>query len=146
MLVLDFLVPVEPLEAVSGLLPHVVLALVVVNVATRIRAHRSRTARADAGDESVGRSPLHVASTLLLVLVAFAYLVVEPHGGMVLSVLVLTAVVADLFEAEARAVEIRNDMPIERPKAALAASLLALLYAGYQSLFRYVQPYWDAVV
>jgi hypothetical protein len=37
-------------------------------------------------------------------------------------------------------------MAFERPKSAVAASLLALLYAGFQSVFVFVQPVWNAVV
>jgi hypothetical protein len=35
---------------------------------------------------------------------------------------------------------------MERPKAALTASLVALLYAGFQSLFFIVEPIWTAIV
>jgi len=37
-------------------------------------------------------------------------------------------------------------MTFERPKGAVAASLLALLYAGYQSLFVFIQPLWNLFV
>jgi hypothetical protein len=37
-------------------------------------------------------------------------------------------------------------MTFERPKGAVAASVLALLYAGYQSLFVFIEPLWNAVV
>ncbi len=44
------------------------------------------------------------------------------HGGMVLSVLVLGAVITDFFEFESRKVEARRDIPLERPKGAIVAA------------------------
>jgi hypothetical protein len=37
-------------------------------------------------------------------------------------------------------------MTMERPKAALTASFVALLYASFQSLFFLVEPVWTAIV
>jgi hypothetical protein len=65
---------------------------------------------------------------------------------MVMSVIAVGLFLTDFFEFESRQVEARNDMTFERPKGAVAASLLALLYAGYQSLFVFVQPLWRLVV
>ena len=142
---LQFLVPVEALVAVEGTLPYVVLALVVANMVTRLLGHRSHVNEAEAEGE-VSRYVPHVATSLALVLASFAFMIVAPHGGMVLSVLVVGTVLADFFEFESRQVEARNDMTIERPKSALTGSLLVLLYAGYQSVFFVIQPVWSAIV
>ena len=142
---LQFLVPVEGLVAVEGVLPYLVLALVLANMVTRLLGHRSHVDQAETEGE-VSRYLPHTATSIALVLASFAYMVVAPHGGMVLSVLVVGTVLADFFEFEARQVEARNDMTIERPKSALTGSLLVLLYAGYQSIFFVIQPIWSAIV
>jgi len=63
-----------------------------------------------------------------------------------MSVIAVGLLLTDFFEFESRQVEARNDMSFERPKGAVAASLLALLYAGYQSLFVVIEPVWSAIV
>jgi hypothetical protein len=145
---LQFLVPLDPLVAAEPLIPFAVLVLVVANMATRLLAHRKHVQQAEQGDDDSGLSRYtpHTVTTVLLVLVSFAFLIVAPHGGMVMSVLVLAVFLADFFEFEARKVEARNEMTIERPKAALTASFVALLYAAFQSLFFVVEPVWTAIV
>jgi hypothetical protein len=145
---LQFLVPLDPLVAAESVIPFVVLALVLANMVTRLLAHRTHVEQAkDAEDDSeVSRYLPHSVTTVLLVLASFAFLVVAPHGGMVMSVLVLGVFLADFFEFESRKVEARNEMKMERPKAALTASLVALLYAAFQSLFFIVEPVWTAIV
>lgn len=144
---LQFLVPIGRLEAVEGLIPYAALVLVLANMVTRKLAHRTYVQQAkQGGDGAISRYVPHSIATIALVLVSFAYLVVAPHGGMVLSVLVLGMVLADFFEFEARQVEARNDMTIESPKSSLVASVLVLLYAAYQSLFFLVQPFWTQIV
>jgi len=64
----------------------------------------------------------------------------------VLSVLVVGMVIADLFEFEARRVEARREIAIDRPKGSIVASLFVLAYVAYISLFFLVAPVWDAVV
>jgi hypothetical protein len=142
---LQFLVPVDALVAVEGILPYVALALVLANMVTRLLGHRSHVEQAESEGE-VSRYLPHTATTSALLLASFAFMVVAPHGGMVLSVLVVGTVLADFFEFESRKVEARNDMTIERPKSALTGSLLVLLYAGYQSVFFVIQPVWSAIV
>ncbi|MEF8820363.1 MAG: hypothetical protein V5A31_12030 [Haloferacaceae archaeon] len=142
---LQFLVPVEGLTAVEGALPYVALVLVLANMVTRLLGHRSHVRQAETAGE-ISRYVPHAATSITLVLVSFAYMVVAPHGGMVLSVLVVGTLIADFFEFESRKVEVRNDMRLERPKGALTGSLLVLLYAGYQSVFFVVQPFWSAIV
>jgi hypothetical protein len=143
---LQFAVPVGALDALEPYIAHVVLALVVVNMFTRIRAHSVHERQVEEGADELSRYLPHSITTIALVLASFAFLLVEPHGGMVMSVLVIGLFLTDFFEFESRQVEARNDMTFERPKGAIAASLLALLYAGYQSLFIFVQPVWNAIV
>jgi len=143
---LQFAVPVGALDALEPYIAHVVLALVVVNMFTRIRAHSVHEQRVEDGADDLSRYFPHSISTVVLVLVSFAFLIVEPHGGMVMSVIAVGLFLTDFFEFESRQVEARNDMTFERPKGAVAASLLALLYAGYQSLFVFIQPVWSAIV
>jgi hypothetical protein len=145
---LQFLVPLDPLVAAESAIPFVVLALVLANMVTRLLAHRKHVEQAkDAEDDSeITRYLPHSVTTVLLVLASFAFLVVAPHGGMVMSVLVLGVFLADFFEFESRKVEARNGMEMERPKAAVTASIVALLYAAFQSLFFVVEPVWTAIV
>jgi hypothetical protein len=145
---LQFLVPLDPLVAAESVIPFVVLALVVANMVTRLLAHRTHVRQAEEGDDDdlVSRYTPHTVTTVLLVLASFAFLIVAPHGGMVMSVLVLGVFLADFFEFESRKVEARNEMTMERPKAALTASFVALLYAGFQSLFFLVEPIWTAII
>jgi hypothetical protein len=82
----------------------------------------------------------------VLTLVSFAYLIVAPHGGTIMSTLVLSTFIADFFEFEARNVEARNGLELDRPKGALVATAFLLLYALYQSLFFVVAPLWNAIV
>lgn len=145
---LQFLVPLDPLVAVEGLIPYAVLVLVVANMLTRFLAHRTHVQQARDGDddELVSRYLPHTATTVLLILATFAYLVVHPHGGMVTAVLAIGLFLADFFEFEARRVEARNAMDVEPPKASVAASVLLLLYAAYQALFFVVAPVWNGIV
>ncbi|MFB6193658.1 MAG: hypothetical protein ABEI75_01215 [Halobaculum sp.] len=145
---LAFAVPVGALEAVAGLLPFVLFGLVIANFVTRFLAHRAhvRQAREGTDDEALSRYLPHEVTNVTLLLGSLLFTVVEPHGGVVLSVLVLGMFLSDFFEYESRKVEARNDMAVERPKSALAASVLVFLYAGFQSLFFVIQPLWNAVV
>ena len=145
---LQFLVPLEPLAAAEPVIPFIVLGLLLANMVTRLVAHRVHLTQAEEGDddEAISRFLPHSVTTVLLIVASFAFLIVEPHGGMVMSVLVLGIFLADFFEFESRKVEARNDMTMERPKAAVTASLVALLYAGYQSLFFIIEPIWTAII
>ncbi|WP_338741838.1 DUF7313 family protein [Haloplanus salilacus] len=143
---LQFAVPIGALDALEPYIAHAVLALVVVNMLTRIRAHSVHERQVEDGAEELSRYTPHSLSTLALVFVSFVFLIVEPHGGMVMSVIAVGLLLTDFFEFESRQVEARNDMTFERPKGAVAASLLALLYAGYQSLFVFVEPLWNAII
>lgn len=142
---LEFLVPIEALEAVAGVLPYVVLVLVLANLVTRHLAHRQHK-RAYRDDAELSHYTPHVVVTTLLVLASFLYMIVHPHGGMVLSVLIVGMVVSDFFEFEARQVEARNGLSIEAPKSAIAASFVVLLYALYQSLFWVIKGPWEQII
>lgn len=143
---LQFVVPIGALDALAPYIAHVVLALVLVNMLTRIRAHSVLHQQVEDGADELSQYLPHTVSTVVLVLASFAFLIIEPHGGMVMSVLVIGLFLTDFFEFESRQVEARNDMTFERPKGAVAASLLALLYAGYQSLFVFIEPLWNLFV
>ena len=137
-----------PLDALGPFVEYIVLVLVLVNLGTRWLAHRRYVTQADEADgaKNVDRSLLHETTNMALVLGAFYMATVHYHAGVVMSTLVVGLVLTDFFEFEARQVEARNDMTFERPKGAVAASLLALLYAGYQSLFVFIEPVWNAIV
>jgi ABC-type transport system involved in cytochrome c biogenesis permease subunit len=143
---LEFLVPLGALESVAGVLPYVILVLVLGSFLTRHRAHQTHKRAADDGVDAVERYTPHSALSIVLVLVSFLYMVVRPHGGMVISVLVLGMVVADFFEFEARLVEVRNDMELEAPKSAIGASVLALTYAAFQALFWIIKEPWEMII
>jgi hypothetical protein len=81
-----------------------------------------------------------------LVLGAFYYTTVHHHAGMVLAMLALGVIITDFFEFEARKVEARSERTLERPKAALAASVLVLGYALFQSLFFIVEPIFSSII
>jgi hypothetical protein len=137
-----------PLDTVlGGQMEFVLLALAVVNIGTRMVQHRSNVRQAeDDGPEALSRHPLHVASNVVLVLAAFYYTTLHQHAGIVVSALVVGLFITDFFEFESRKVEARQGWNLERPKGAMAASLLALLYVGYLAVFYLVEPIWSAVV
>jgi hypothetical protein len=134
-----------PLDALGPYVEILLVVLVGVNVLTRLLADRSYREQAGTG-LSLTRYLPHEVSNVLLVLTSFYYLTYDYHAGMVLSVLVVSLVVVDFFEFEARAVEARRDDPLERPKAALVGSALVLGYVLYTTVFFVVRPIWDAIV
>jgi len=112
------------------------LGLVVTNMAMRALAHRRHTSQADEGGaDAITRHPAHLGANLLLVLLAFYYMTIHHHAGIVASVLVLGVVLTDIFEFESRKVEARREIDLEPPKAAIAGSVLALVYVGYVTFF-----------
>jgi len=146
MTLLEFLVPIGALDSIAGVLPYVVMLLVVATFLTRHRAHETHKSAVDDGAESLEPYTPHVVVSALLVAASFLYMIVHPHGGMVISVLTLGMVVSDFFEFEARQVEARNGMELEAPKSAIVASVVALLYALYQALFWVIKGPWSAVI
>jgi len=115
------------------LVKYLLVVLVVANMATRILAYQRNVSEAEDEDvETASRHPLHAATTVGLILTTFYYTTYEHHGGVVLTMLVLGMFITDFFEFETRAVDIRKDDHVRRPKGALAASLLVLGYATFQ--------------
>lgn len=137
--------PVDVL--LEPIIEYVLLVLVLANMVTRYQAHRAnvRNARED-GADAVTRSTIHQLSNILLVLGSFYLLTVHHHAGMVLSALVLGLFITDHFEFEAQKLQATEERPIERPKAAMLASVFVFLYAGYQSVFFIIEPLWNAIV
>jgi hypothetical protein len=131
----------------APLIAYLLLGLLLANMVGRILEHNRHQSQAESGDwQQLTRHPLRVATSFLLVVGSFYYLTIAPHGGMVFSVLVLGVFITDLFEFESRQVEVRNDRALDKPKGAIAASFLALLYILYQTLFFVIAPVWNAVV
>lgn len=141
---LQFLVPFGWLEVVGPALPIAILALAVANLATRHLAHRAHVKQA-AENDSVDQYFPHVFTTVGLVLLSFLFVLVRPVGGTILSLVAITLLVVDLFEYEARNVEARNDMTIEKPKSALLTSVLVVGYAVYYVLVVTGATFWHAL-
>jgi len=137
--------PVDTLLA--PYLEYVLLVLVLVNLGARAVEYGQHVRQArDGGADAIARNAVRVATNFLLAVGAFYLATFEYHAGMVLSVLVVGMVIADLFEFEARRVEARREIAIDRPKGSIVASLFVLAYVAYISLFFLVAPVWDAVV
>ncbi|WP_136716072.1 DUF7313 family protein [Halorientalis salina] len=136
-----------PLDTVlGGQIEYVLLALAVVNIGTRAFQHRKNVQQAQDGADAVSRHPVHVLSNVALVLATLYYTTLHQHGGLVASALIVGLFITDFFEFEARKVEARRGIDLERPKGAIAASVLVLMYVSYQALFFVIKPYWSAVI
>lgn len=136
-----------PLDSILGpYIEWVVLAIVLVNLATRFLAHRRHVNQVDSGADAVDRFLPHEVSNMALVLAAFYFLTIEHHAGMVLATLVVGTVIADFFEFEARNVEARNEMGIELPKGAIVASMFVAAYAVYIALFFLIEGPLGAII
>jgi hypothetical protein len=137
-----------PVDTVLGpYIEYVLLVLLVVNIGARaLEYERIKSQVADGGADAVSRHPIRVGTNVLLLVGSFYYMTVHHHGGLVFSVIVLGLFLTDLFEFESRKVEARREIDIERPKGAIAASILALMYIGYQTLFFIIKPVWSSIV
>jgi len=136
-----------PIDAVlAPVAAYIVLLLVIVNMGTRLLAYRRHRREAEDGAEAVTRYPLHELTNVLLVLMVFYFTTLHRHDGIDLSLLVVGTLLADFFEFEARNVEARQGVPLDLPKGAIFASLVALTYAAYVSLFYAIAPVWNAIV
>lgn len=137
-----------PIDAIlAPYIGYVLLVLLLVNMAGRILEFRRHQDQAESGDwTDLTRHPLRVGTNVLLLLGAFYYLTVQHHGGMVFAILFLGVFISDLFEFEARQVEVRRGLELDRPNSAIAASVLALLYILFQTLFFVVAPVWNQIV
>jgi hypothetical protein len=137
-----------PVDTVLGpYIEYVLLVLLVVNIGARaLEYERIKSQVADGGADAVSRHPIRVGTNVLLLVGSFYYMTVHHHGGMVFSIIVLGLFLTDLFEFESRKVEARREIDIERPKGAIAASILALMYIGYQTLFFVIKPVWSSII
>jgi hypothetical protein len=142
---LQFLVPLGWLSEVGPMLPYALLVMAVANLATRHIAHRRHVEQGTNG-ESVEPYTPHAFTNIGLVLLSFLFTLDAPVSGVIVAVIVITMLIADLFELEARNVEARNDMPIEAPKSSIAASLVLMVFVGYYSLFFLVSGIWNQFV
>jgi hypothetical protein len=110
----------------------ILLALLLVNMAVRHLSHRQNLQQAkDGGADAIKRNPLLVATNILVVLTAFYYMTLHHEAGLMSSVLVLALPLTDIFEFESRKVEARRELDLDRPKASIGASVLALVYILY---------------
>ncbi|MHB9285611.1 hypothetical protein ACKVMT_01055 [Halobacteriales archaeon Cl-PHB] len=144
-----------PVDAIFGaelgfgdvlVIEAVLLALVLVNFVTRRVAHGRHVSQAEDGAEAVSRWPVHELVNFLLVLGSLYYVTINYPGGLVMAPLAIGLFITDFFEFEARKVEARRELPLERPKGSLVASFVLLLYAGYQALFFLIAPFYGSVV
>ncbi len=137
-----------PLDTMLGpYMEYVLLVLLLANIAARKIEYETIVQQAtQGGAEAISRHPFRVWTNVLLVLASFYYLTLHHHSGIVVSMMTVGLLLTDLFEFEARKVEARREIEIEPPKGAMAASVLALLYIGYISLFFLIKPFWSAVV
>jgi hypothetical protein len=124
----------------------VLLVLVLANFLTRRLADGRYRSQAEDDDATVSRWPVHELSNVVLFVGSLYYMTLSHHPGLILSTLVAGLFVTDFFEFEARAVEARRDLDLDRPKGAIFASVLVLLYAGYQTLFVFIEPLWTSVI
>ncbi|WP_435345563.1 DUF7313 family protein [Haloarchaeobius sp. HRN-SO-5] len=129
------------------LIEFVLFGLVIANMVTRYLAYRRNVQEAEDEDtEALSRHPVHELTNVLLLVGAFYYTTVAPHGGIVLTMIVIGLVIADVFEKEVRDVSFREDRPIDAPKGALGISVFALAYAGFQAVFFLISDYWGAII
>jgi hypothetical protein len=124
----------------------ILFALVLANFGTRFGAHVRHRRQAETGAEAVSRFLPHEVTNTLLLLGSLYYMTLDAHAGMVMSVLVLSMFLADFFEFEARKVEARREVPLDRPNGALVAGVFVLMYAAYQTLFFLVDNFVAAVI
>lgn len=124
----------------------VLFALVIINLVTRMVAHSRHVSQAEEGAEAVTRWPVHELVNFLLVFGTLYYMTIEYAGGLVMVSLALGLFITDFFEFEARKVEVRQEMSIERPKGAIVASVVLFLYLAYHAVFFLIAPYYGAVV
>lgn len=137
-----------PVDTVlAPVLIYVVLALAIVNIASRALEYSQISSQVDDGDEdeAVSRNAIRVVTNFLLVVVAFYYLTVDRHVGMIFSLFAVGLFLADFFEFEARKVEARQGWEIERPWGSIGASLLVFAYALYHILAS-IFPFWNVFI
>ena len=146
---LQFAVPIGALDPLAPIFPLAILVLLVVNLVTRYIQHQNHRVQATLADDDAAmrRFAPHSFTTVGTVVLSLLYLITTPHGGMIMTALVLAVLFTDLFEYEARLVEARSkSLEISTPTSALGATTVAILYAAYQALFFLLEPLWSAIV
>ena len=144
---LQFLVPLDWIEAVGPIIPVAILVVVLVNLGTRFMSYRAHARQAEAGDddEAVARYLPHTITNIALLLLGFLFILYRPVSGMIMTIPIVGLFIVDFFELEARQVEARNDFAIELPKAAIFTSSIVLIYALYYGLRFLYGPYVDLI-
>lgn len=141
---LQFLVPLGWIEVIGPMLPFAILVMALANVVTRHLAHNQHVEQATERDEVDQYFP-HAFTNFGLLIVCLVFTIYHVTGGAILSIIVITMVIADLFEFEARNVEARNDLTVERPKSAIVTSGLVLIWTMYYVLVAANLPFWRAI-
>jgi len=135
-----------PLDLLYPHAAYVLLALALLNAATRWLAHRRHVRQyEEEGSEAVARFAAHTASNVLLFLAAAYYATVRLEAGAIVLVLVMGIIITDFFEFQARKAEARTDRPMELPKGAFAAWAVFATYAAYKALRFIVDPLWGVL-
>lgn len=138
-----------PLDVVlyDQVILYVLLGLVVLNAITRMIGHRRirRQSESD-GVEAVTRFVPHTVANALLFVGAVYYTTVSLGAGIILTFFVVAMIVADVFEFEARLVDIRNDREFDLPKGAITAWAIVAIYVAYRALDFVVDPLADLVM
>ena len=124
---------IEPLLIIAAITNLITRHLAYRSLITQSEANKKQDSNDEKKNElaPLKRYRVHEMSNVFLILFAFYYMTIHHHGGMVLSLMVLTTVLADIFEFEARMVEYRNGMKIEFPKGAILGSILVTVYIIY---------------
>lgn len=139
--------PLDRLLMPGNRMEYLLIVLALANLVTRkLSNDRYRRQAENGGADALSRFLPHTATTWLLVFASVYYTSLHHHSGIVLTTLVLSMLVADLFEFESRIVEAREGRRLERPLGAMVTSGLVVLYAAYLSLFFLVQPLWEQIV
>lgn len=141
---LQFLVPLGWIEVVGPMLPFAILVMTVANVVTRHLAHNQHVEQARERDEVDQYFP-HAFTNFGLLIVCLLFTIYHVTGGAILSIIVITMVIADFFEFEARNVEARNDLTVEKPKSSIFTSGLVLIWTAYYVLVAANLPLWEAI-
>jgi hypothetical protein len=136
-----------PLDALlAPYIEYALLVMILLNFVSRRVAHEQHVRQARDGADAITRHPFHSFTSWGLILLSFYYLTLHHHSGMVLSTLVLSTYITDLFEFESRKVEAREGHGLDTPKGALFAGSITFLYVAFLSVFFLIKPYWTQVI
>ena len=100
MSILQFAVPIGALDPLAPILPLAILVMLVVNLLTRYIQHQNHRVQAEIAedDAAIRRFAPHSFTTVGTVVLSLLYLITTPHGGMIMTALVLAVLFTDLFE------------------------------------------------